>query len=105
VITGDTVVTPRPGLVVEGFDDALLIWDGGRRQLHHLDLLAAVVWDELDGRSLAAVAADLAADFGAPAAAIRDDLVTLSERLVADHLLEADVRTTSHAIGRGPRPI
>jgi len=89
-------------LVVEGFDDALLVWDEHGRRLHHLDLLAAVVWDELDGRTLGAIAADLAPDFETAPAAIRGDLVTLSERLVAEGLLDEAVRTANHANGRGP---
>lgn len=89
MITLDTVVTRRADLVTEEFDDALLIWDGMARRLHHLDLIATVTWDELDGRrSLGEICEDLATVFLGQETSVRGDVLALAHRLVEEGLLE-----------------
>lgn len=83
-----SVLDRRPDLVVEGFDDAVLIWDDDAARLHHLDHSAALIWDELDGkRSLSAVAASLASDFEAPADVLERDVLALAHRLTDEGLV------------------
>jgi hypothetical protein len=97
-----TVLIRTPGLVVEAFDDAVLIWDHGRETLHHLDLQAAVVWHELNGRSLGEIATALALDFGADELLVRRDLLTLGDTLLTQGLVREVQRSETHAFGREP---
>jgi hypothetical protein len=84
-----SVLRHAPDLVIEEFDDALLIWDERGGHLHHLDLVASVVWDELDGRrSLAEVSVELAATLQGGGDHIETDVVRLAETLLAEGLLE-----------------
>ena len=86
----DTILSRRPGLVVEGFDDAVLIWDESSARLHHLDLWAAVVWEELDGfRPLSALSRDLADEFSASRERLADDLLTVAGKLLKECLVVA----------------
>jgi hypothetical protein len=94
-------LVPVAGLTVESFDDALLVWDESRKKLHHFDRLAAAVWQELDGRSLAEVASTLAADLGADESLVRHDLLTLGNVLLTEGLAQDEDRSESHAFDRG----
>lgn len=87
-VTLDTILRHSPDLTVESFDDAVLIWDGTRRVLHHLDVLAALVWDELDGRCLSVVANDLAGQFSAEIVRVSDDVLALARRLQDEGLVQ-----------------
>ena len=89
------VLTPRAHLVVEHFDDALLIWDDEAGLLHHLDLPAAIVWEELDGRPLGEVCRGLAAEFGSDGGRVHEDVLALAGRLVADGLVTVRQRGTA----------
>lgn len=83
-----TVLRRRDGLVVEGFDDALLIWDDAAARLHHLDLPATLIWDELDGRRpLGAVAATLASDFVATPDQLSADVLAVASKLLDEGLV------------------
>ena len=82
----DSGLVRRDDLVAEHFPADILIWDESARMLHHLDAMAAIVWDELDGRPLRAVAADLALDFASDEARLLADLITLSDDFVAKGL-------------------
>ncbi len=85
----EQVLVPRPELVAEWFEDALLVWDEASERLHHLDLRAALVWAELDGRPIGVVADALSRDFSE--AAVRQDVLTLCDRLLTEGLLTAPV--------------
>lgn len=86
-----TVLHPRPGLLTEEFDDAVLIWDDATHQLHHLDLAAALVWEELDGRrSVQDIADELAGDLETPLDVLRADLVAIARQLVELGLVHAE---------------
>lgn len=88
MITHESRVTTAGHLVVESFDDALLVWDDRTGRLHHLDQLAALVWDELDGhRSVSAVATDLQDLFPDAGAQLRDDVLALVHQLAAEGLV------------------
>ncbi|MGH8893622.1 MAG: PqqD family protein [Actinomycetes bacterium] len=88
-LAAESIVLPRPDLVVEEFDDAVLVWDESGGKLHHLDLFGAIVWEELDGvRSLAQLASDLAADFATTGPAVIDDLLELTGRLRSEGLID-----------------
>jgi hypothetical protein len=101
-VVEDTVLLPVPQLVVEAFDDALLIWDESGGKLHHLDLPAAIVWEELDGRSLAEVADGLAAEYETDLSLVRSDVLTLGDRLLTEGLVRTGDRSETHAFGREP---
>jgi hypothetical protein len=84
-----TVARRRDDLAIETFDDAVLIWDEAARRLHHLDLLAAIVWEELDGRrDLRAVSEDLSRDFPTSSDQIADDVLGLARNLHDEGLLD-----------------
>jgi hypothetical protein len=85
-----SVVRPVEGMSVEAFADATLVWDPNRSKLHHLDTMAAIVWDELDGRPLDTIATSLAAEFEANPAQVRDDVLALVRTLTAEGLLRAE---------------
>jgi hypothetical protein len=97
----ESVMSPRLGLDVQNFADAMLIWDQAGQRLHHLDQLAALVWEELDGRTIGAIASSLAELFDAPAEPIEADMITLCDRLLAEGLLKEQLRSTTHANGGG----
>ena len=82
----DSVLARRDDLVVEHFPADILVWDQAAQTLHHLDAMAAIVWDELDGRPLRAIAADLASDFAAENAQLLADLITLCDDFVGKGL-------------------
>ena len=84
----ESILRPVPGLVVEWFEDAILVWDESVQKLHHLDPLAATVWSELDGRHLADIAAALAAEFGVSDDVVRRDLLTLGDTLLTQGLVQ-----------------
>lgn len=86
----EVVIVPVDGLVVEAFDDAVVIWHEARGRLHHLDRAAATVWAELDGRTIAQVAEDLAPRFEAGASLLAD-LITLCDTLLAEGLVRPQV--------------
>lgn len=82
------ILARRVGLVVETFDDAVLIWDSERRRLHRLDLWAAVIWEELDGRrEIGQMAVELAREFGISPACVTADLPAFARRLVRERLV------------------
>jgi hypothetical protein len=88
-LDGDATVRHSPDLVVEAFEDAILVWDEAAARLHHLDSVAAVVWDELDGtRTLREVATGLARDLRGDADRIAADVADLAATLVAEGLLQ-----------------
>lgn len=91
----ESVLCHSPHLVVEEFDDAVLLWDEQRSRLHQLNLVAAVVWEELDGRhTLAEICRRLADDLGGDDARIRADVLRLAETLLSEGLLQlADTRS------------
>lgn len=101
-VDAETVLLPSPGLVVELFDDARLIWDESGVQLHHLDLLAATVWEELDGRTLGEIATGLAQDFATDVALVRRDILTLGDTFLTEGLVREGKRRETHAFGREP---
>lgn len=83
-----SVLRRRSGLVLESFDDALLIWDETSTRLHHLDLPAALIWDELDGRRpLDAVSAVLAAEFATSPDQLAADVLAVARRLLDEGLV------------------
>lgn len=85
-----TVFAPRVGLVVEAFDDAVLIWDGECRRLHCLDMWAAVIWEELDGRrEIGQIASELAEELGISRARLAADISAVARRLVREGLVTA----------------
>lgn len=85
-----SVFARRVDLVVESFDDAVLIWDGEHRRLHHLDLWAAVFWEELDGRrAIGQIATELAREFGTSPARVVADLSAVARRLLHEGLVTA----------------
>jgi hypothetical protein len=89
VTGGATVLRPREGLAIESFDDAILIWDESAQKLHHLDMLSATVWEELDGRPLEEIAQILADAFAADPALVRRDVLTLGNTLLTEGLVTA----------------
>jgi hypothetical protein len=100
MLGADDVLRPQDDLHVETFDDGLLMWDERSESLHHLESVGALVWQDLDGRSLGEVADALAAEFGAEPSTVRADVVTLGQRLLTEGLVTRAIRSTTHAIGR-----
>lgn len=78
---------PRGDVAEEWFDDAVLIWDPTTRRLHHLDLHAAAIWAELDGRPVADVVATLADQFAVGPEVLHEDVVAVCDRLLAEGLV------------------
>jgi hypothetical protein len=86
----DAILRICPDLVVETFDDALLVWDEAAAKLHHFDLHASVVWEELDGHStLDEVAANLAREFGASPGDVATDVLAVARLWAAEGLVAA----------------
>ena len=85
-VTPESVLLPRQDLVVEAFDDALLIWDESTGTLHHLDIRAALVWEHMDGRPLQEIAVLIAQELDVERESLLDDLVTLGDNLVTRRL-------------------
>ena len=86
----DSILRICPDLVVETFDDALLVWDDDTAKLHHFDVHAAVVWEELDGHStIAEVATKLAREFGASPADVSADVLAVARLWAAEGLVAA----------------
>lgn len=84
----DSVVAAKPALVVEVFDDAMLIWDEETGKLHHLEAVASTVWCELDGEQpLRAIAAGLTDRYAGDPVQIRGDVVALVGQLHEEGLL------------------
>lgn len=82
----------RPDLASVQVEGERLILDEVNGDLHHLDPLASVIWDLLDGRSVESeVASDLADVFRVPVEVVQKDLEQLLERLEAQGLLAVGV--------------
>ena len=88
MIDGDSVVAHKPALHVEVFDDAMLVWDEETQKLHHLEVIASSVWDELDGhRTLGTISETLADRYATEPEQIRTDVLALVTRLHDEGLL------------------
>ena len=88
MIDGDSVLARKPALHVEVFDDALLVWDEETQKLHHLEVIASTVWDELDGhRTLGTISETLADRYTTDLEQIRADVLALVSRLHDEGLL------------------
>lgn len=91
MITESSVIAPREHLVVEGFDDALVIWDEHSAKLHRLDLFAAVVWDQLDGRrTIREVTEGIAEDIPPPTDGLGEAVMELLQRLTTEGLVSVE---------------
>jgi len=84
----DSVVETKQTLLVEVFDNALLIWDEDTEKLHHLEVVASAVWGHLDGQqSLGMIAEALAERYTGDPGQIRRDVVTLVTQLCEEGLV------------------
>ena len=83
MITSAAVLRPREDLVLEVFDDAILIWDERRSKLHHLDAIAARIWSRIDGeRSAGEISDALAIEFpDVPRDRLTGDVINLLQRV------------------------
>jgi hypothetical protein len=76
------VLVQAEDLVVERFDDGVVLWAPSTETLHRLDLQGTAVWDLLDGqRSLQDIATELAEVFQVDRAIILPDVVTYTSQL------------------------
>ncbi|HEX6329050.1 MAG TPA: PqqD family peptide modification chaperone [Jiangellaceae bacterium] len=76
----DARPAPKAGLVLQPVDGEIVIYDPEADALHHLEPTAAAVWTLLDGhKPVHAIAADLAAKYGAAEASVRRDVLDLAE--------------------------
>lgn len=95
----------RPGLASVQVEGERLVLDEVSGDLHHLDPLASVVWDLLDGRSAESeVASDLADVFRVPVDIVQKDLEQLLDRLEVQGLLAVGVPRAIEAPGEPPEP-
>lgn len=81
---------PRRAEVVEvEVDGETVIYEPSGQTLHHLDPIATVIWQQLDGTlSTDELVEELAAAFGAPPEVVGRDVATLIETLQANGLLQ-----------------
>jgi hypothetical protein len=87
-LDADSVVAHAHKLVVEEFDDGVVVWDGPSECLHRLDGPGALIWDLLDGgRSLGEVAADVGRLFGLDPEHVRGDVHAFVTDLVERQLV------------------
>jgi hypothetical protein len=64
-------------------DDEAVLYDEAGENLHHLDRIATVVWQLMDGQStVAELAPDLAEAFGADNMTVQTDVLDLLNTLV-----------------------
>jgi hypothetical protein len=87
-LDASSVVAHAHHLVVEEFDDGVVVWDGLSEGLHRLDGPGALVWDLLDGRrSIDVVAADVGHLCGLATEEVRGDVGAFITDLVERQLV------------------
>jgi hypothetical protein len=80
----------KKGLAYRRVAGELFVVDAGKARLHELNGSAAVIWEGLaKGLSLAAIAAELAAQFEVEEAAALEDAKEFKKQLLAAGLLAA----------------
>lgn len=83
-----SVPRPRPGLAAVQLDGEAVLTDEQMGAVHHLDPVGSAVWELVDGaRSVAQLAAELAAAYGADRARVQADVLAFTRRLGAQGLL------------------
>jgi hypothetical protein len=92
----DTCPEPKSGLVVQPLGGEAVIYDPEADALHRLEPTAAAVWHRLGaGRSVRAIAVEVAASYGVPEATVRDDVLGLVGILRDQGLLAGTVAAPS----------
>jgi hypothetical protein len=87
-LDGRSVVAHADHIVVEEFDDGVVVWHGPTEGMHRLDRPGAAVWAVLDGcRDLDEVSAKVAEFFGLGKHALFGDVRTFVGDLVERQLV------------------
>lgn len=85
----ETVLQQAADIVVEEFEDGVVIWAPTDGTLHRLDLQGKAVWELLDGRrDLAGVAAELAERYAVSLVVLLPDVVSFAQKLEGMSLAE-----------------
>lgn len=93
-----SVLAPNPACPVRAVGDGYVIMAAAGETTHSLDGLGAFIWKRLDGtRDLAAVLADVVAEYDVAADVARGDLLEFAEALLA-----AGIAVESRAPGHIP---
>ncbi len=102
----ESVLSPRPGLVVVPVDGETVAYDPEADVLHHLNQTASTVWSRMDGRiPLQLLGERIAADYGAAEATVSRDIVGLAGTLWDRGLLSGSTALPTailrHSVGLG----
>lgn len=88
-VTTASAVGRRDDLAAVEIDGETVIYDPASELLHHLDPIATMIWERLDGTTpLADVARRLAERFDADPEVVTTDVMALVRQLSADGLTE-----------------
>ena len=103
----DATAAPIAGAWVTAveLDGESVLYDETSGALHHLDAVATVVWDRLDGTAtLGDLASELGTTFVTDATRVRGDLVAFARQLGHQHLLEGVAPPAAAAESGDPSP-
>jgi Coenzyme PQQ synthesis protein D (PqqD) len=83
----DSRPMPRDGVLVQEMAGTRLLLDPETGKYFTLDEVGSRIWALCDGRAASAIADELCAEYDAPAAQIRDDVLELLGELASERLV------------------